>query len=107
MCVTTYTIHLADNESLQGWTSALTRNLSLPAERFVAGGFAIDPTPAAPMTIASIVGEGIEMTDAIKVFSQHTYQYSTCDPRRNAIATLPHLVDHQNITVIIYAISRE
>lgn len=27
------------------------------------------------------------------------YQYSTCDPTRNAIATLPNLVNHSNITV--------
>jgi hypothetical protein len=33
--------------------------------------------------------------------AQHTYQYSTCDPRRNAIATLPHLVDHRNITAYL------
>ena len=28
-----------------------------------------------------------------------SYQYSTCDPARNAKATLPNLVNHQNITV--------
>jgi hypothetical protein len=85
--------------TFEGWTSVLRRNLSLPADRFVAGGFVEDPTPAAPMTTVSIIEEGVELTNAVKVFSQHTYQYSTCDPPRNAIATLPHLVDHQNITV--------
>ncbi|KAH8100758.1 hypothetical protein BXZ70DRAFT_906948, partial [Cristinia sonorae] len=47
-----------------GWTSALTKNLSLPAHIFQAAG----------------------------------YQYSTCDPARNAIATLPNLINHGNIT---------
>lgn len=51
------------------------------------------------MTTADIVAEGVDTTGAVGVFAQHSYQYSTCDPVRNAIATLPHLVDHQNITV--------
>ncbi|PSR75566.1 hypothetical protein PHLCEN_2v9046 [Hermanssonia centrifuga] len=29
------------------------------------------------------------------------YQYSTCDPVRNAIATLPNLVNHQNVTAYL------
>ena len=28
------------------------------------------------------------------------YQYSTCDPVRNAIAALPNLINHENITVL-------
>jgi hypothetical protein len=83
----------------QNWTSALRQNLSLPAHDFVAGGFAEDPTSAAPMTTVSIINDGIESTNAVKVYAQHTYQYSTCDPKRNAIATLPNLVNHQNIMV--------
>jgi len=34
-----------------------------------------------------------------KALSPPRYQYSTCDPARNAIATLPHLVNHTNVTV--------
>jgi hypothetical protein len=75
------------------------RNLSISAHSFIAGGFAEDPTSSAPMTTVSIIDEGIESSNAVKLYAQHTYQYSTCDPPRNAIATLPHLVDHQNITV--------
>ncbi|EJD40230.1 hypothetical protein AURDEDRAFT_91104 [Auricularia subglabra TFB-10046 SS5] len=84
-----------------GWTSFLTRNLSLPQHAWVAGGFAEDPTSSAPMTTRSIINEGVESGGAVKLFAQHTYQYSTCDPPRNAIATLEHLVDHPNITAYL------
>jgi hypothetical protein len=92
--------------TLQGWTSVLSRNLSLPPHIFQAGGFANDPTPSAPMTTADIVAEGVDTTGAVEVFAQHAYQYSTCDPTRNALATLPHLVNHQNITVCADDIGR-
>ncbi|KZT29970.1 glycoside hydrolase family 79 protein [Neolentinus lepideus HHB14362 ss-1] len=84
-----------------GWTSVLSRNLSLPHDIFQAGSFAEDPTSTAPMTTVSIIEEGVDSTGAIKIFSQHTYQYSTCDPARDAIATLPNLINHQNITAYL------
>ncbi|GJE88664.1 glycosyl hydrolase family 79 C-terminal beta domain-containing protein [Phanerochaete sordida] len=83
-----------------GWTTILTNNLSLPSHKFQAGGFVIDP-PSAPMTTVDIVNEGVEGTGAVEVYAQHTYQYSTCDPVRNAIATLPNLINHQNITAYL------
>ncbi|KZV99803.1 hypothetical protein EXIGLDRAFT_723870 [Exidia glandulosa HHB12029] len=84
-----------------GWTSYLSRNLSIPQHMFVAGGFAEDPTSAAPMTTRSIIAEGAESANTVKLYAQHTYQYSTCDPPRDAIATLEHLVDHRNITAYL------
>ncbi|TFK50028.1 hypothetical protein OE88DRAFT_1632314 [Heliocybe sulcata] len=84
-----------------GWTSVLSRNLSLPKDIFQSGSFAEDPTSQAPMTTVSTIEEGIDTTGVIKIFSQHTYQYSTCDPARDAIATLPNLINHQNITAYL------
>ncbi|KIP07665.1 glycoside hydrolase family 79 protein [Phlebiopsis gigantea 11061_1 CR5-6] len=84
-----------------GWTAVLSRNLSLPPHIFQAGGFADDPTPSASMTTVDIVNEGVDTTGVIDVFAQHTYQYSTCDPVRNAIATLPNLISHDNITAYL------
>ncbi|TFY71156.1 hypothetical protein EVG20_g1847 [Dentipellis fragilis] len=83
-----------------GWTSVLTRNLTLPKGIFQAGSFADDP-PTASMTTEEIIDEGAGDTGAVEVYSQHMqvrYQFSTCDPIRDAIATLPHLVNHTNIT---------
>lgn len=100
---------------MQSWTSTLTERLSLPPRIFQAGGFAEDPTSSAPITTVKAIDEGIDSTGVIKLFDQHTYvpvsiefplikthnryQYSTCDPKRDAIATLPNLINHQNITV--------
>ncbi|EUC53696.1 glycoside hydrolase family 79 protein [Rhizoctonia solani AG-3 Rhs1AP] len=83
------------------WTSALTQSLNLPARIFQANGFAEDPTSSAPMTTVSTINEGIDKTGAIKLFDHHTYQYSTCDPARNAKATLEALVNHNNITTYL------
>ncbi|KLO15240.1 hypothetical protein SCHPADRAFT_871320 [Schizopora paradoxa] len=88
-------------EQFLNWTSELTERLDLPKKIFQAGAFAIDPTSSAPMTTVSIIEEGIDDTGVIKLFDQHTYQYSTCDPVRNAIATLPNLINHQNITAYL------
>ena len=66
-----------------------------------------------------VIDQGIESTGTVKLYAQHTYvpisielisrevfltevyryQYSTCDPARNSIATLTNLINHQNITV--------
>jgi hypothetical protein len=89
------------HKPIQGWTNYLTRNLSLPSHIFVAGGFAEDPTSSAPITSRSIIADGVESLNTVKLYAQHTYQYSTCDPARNAIATLANLVSHRNITVRI------
>ncbi|KAH8112653.1 hypothetical protein DFH11DRAFT_1784002 [Phellopilus nigrolimitatus] len=83
------------------WTSILTDRLSLPSDIFQAGAFADDPTSSASMTTVSTIEEGIDTTGVIKLFDQHTYQYSTCDSVRDAIATLPNLVNHQNITAYL------
>ncbi|CCO26646.1 glycoside hydrolase family 79 protein [Rhizoctonia solani AG-1 IB] len=83
------------------WTSTLTKALNLPPGIFQANGFAEDPTSSAPMTTVSTINDGIDKTGVIKLFDQHTYQYSTCDPARNAKATLEALVNHNNITAYI------
>ncbi|KZV68175.1 glycoside hydrolase family 79 protein [Peniophora sp. CONT] len=81
-----------------GWTSFLTHNLSLPEDAFQACSFAEDPVNGEDFTTANTINEGILASNAIRLFNQHMYQYSTCDPARNAIATLPNLVNHTNIT---------
>lgn len=83
------------------WTSTLTQALNLPPRIFQANGFADDPTSSALMTTVSTVNEGIDKTGVIKLFDQHTYQYSTCDPTRNAKATIEALVNHNNITAYL------
>ncbi|KAI0322577.1 hypothetical protein OF83DRAFT_651208 [Amylostereum chailletii] len=83
------------------WTATLTQNLSLPEHIFQAGSFAEDPTNGYDFTTVNIIKEGIDTTSVVKLFNQHMYQYSTCDPARNALATLPTLVNHTNITAYV------
>lgn len=83
------------------WTSILSEELNLFKHIFQSGAFAINPTSSAPMTTVSTIEEGIDSTGVVKLFDQHAYQYSTCDPVRNALATLPALVNHQNITAYL------
>ncbi|KAG8773778.1 hypothetical protein FRC12_002319 [Ceratobasidium sp. 428] len=83
------------------WTSTLTKALSLPPRIFQANGFADDPTSSALMTTVSTINEEIDKTGVVKLYDQHTYQYSTCDPARNAKATLEALVNHNNITAYL------
>jgi len=56
------------------------------------------------MSTVSIIREGVLETDSVKLFAHHTYQYSTCDPPRNAIATLEHLVQAHGIDELIIAL---
>ncbi|THH15700.1 hypothetical protein EW146_g4813 [Bondarzewia mesenterica] len=84
------------------WTDFLSHNLSLPhhGQVFQAGSFADDP-PSGSMNTVDIINEGIDATGVVKLYNQHMYQYSTCDPTRNTKATLPNLVNHQNITAYV------
>ncbi|KAI0028990.1 hypothetical protein K488DRAFT_57383 [Vararia minispora EC-137] len=84
-----------------GWTAFLKRNLSLPDNAFQAGSFADDPIKGEDFTTANIIAEGVLDSNSVMLFNQHMYQYSTCDPARNAIATLPNLVNHTNITAFV------
>ncbi|KAF8760713.1 Glycosyl hydrolase family 79 C-terminal beta domain [Rhizoctonia solani] len=93
--------HYCGGWTSANWTSTLTKALNLPAGIFQANGFAEDPTSSAPMTTVSTINQGIDKTGVIKLFDQHTYQYSTCDPARNAKATLEALVNHDNITAYL------
>lgn len=65
---------------------------------------AMDPTSSARFTTADLVDAGIDsaMPHKIKTFSQHMYQYSTCDPERNAlIQNVTTLINHTSITAYV------
>ncbi|KAL0636330.1 hypothetical protein Q9L58_004677 [Maublancomyces gigas] len=79
------------------WTSALSSTLGLKGPYFSAGTFADDP-PSGAFNISGILKSGAANNGKTLAYSQHMYQYSTCDPVRNAKATLPNLINHKNIT---------
>ncbi|KAG9128365.1 hypothetical protein FRC07_000039 [Ceratobasidium sp. 392] len=80
------------------WTSTLTEALDLPPRIFQAGAIAKIPRSTAPMTTLSIINDGIDKTGVVKLFDQHTYQYSTCTSENNTQATLESLLNHTSIT---------
>lgn len=82
---------------MQNWTSELSSALKLKGPYFSAGTFADDP-PVGAFNISGILEYGADKNGKTLAYSQHMYQYSTCDPARNAKATLPNLINHKNIT---------
>ncbi|EJU02041.1 hypothetical protein DACRYDRAFT_22427 [Dacryopinax primogenitus] len=88
-------------EEWVNWTSTIQSTLGLTSPRFVALGAAEDPTSSALITTVDVVSDGITQGNTVRAFSQHMYQYSTCDPTRNALAILPNLINHRNITAYV------
>jgi hypothetical protein len=89
---------------LQTWAANISSALSLPEPFFQAGAMAMDPTPSARFTTADLVAAGIDNTTPrrIKTFSNHQYQYSTCDPERDAlIQNVTTLINHTSITTYV------
>ncbi|KAI5847401.1 hypothetical protein DFP73DRAFT_475540 [Morchella snyderi] len=79
------------------WTSSLAESLNITEPIFSAGTFADDP-PSGAFNITGILSHGADSNGLTVAYSQHMYQYSTCDPARNQKATLENLVNHANIT---------
>lgn len=78
------------------WSTNISSFLSLPVPFFQAGAMAMDPTPSALFTTSDLVQEEIDQGGSVRWFSQHMYQYSTCDPERNVlIGNVTTLVEHQ------------
>ncbi|CDZ96269.1 Glycoside hydrolase, superfamily [Phaffia rhodozyma] len=88
-------------EEFLTWSRNLTSALNLSLPFFQAGAFANDPTASALITTEDVVALGIGNDSSIKTFSQHMYQYSTCDSARDELATLDALVNHKNITAYV------
>lgn len=43
---------------------------------------------------AALIPAGIDKTGSVAQYSIHSYEFSTCDPARAAIATLPNILNH-------------
>ncbi|KAJ3514586.1 hypothetical protein NLJ89_g2287 [Agrocybe chaxingu] len=78
--------------------------LNLKTPQFQVGATVEDPlwpynTPAAnrQLSCVSALAAGANSGGVVKSCSEHTYQYSVCDPPRIAVATLPNLVNHTRL----------
>ncbi|KAL1757903.1 hypothetical protein FB107DRAFT_259332 [Schizophyllum commune] len=86
----------------------ITADLGLESPMFQLGATAEDPlwpydTPEAKRQLdcASALAAGANEGGVVKTCSEHTYQYSVCDPKRAAVATLPNLVNHTRLAVYL------
>ncbi|KAL0954468.1 hypothetical protein HGRIS_003441 [Hohenbuehelia grisea] len=86
------------------WTVNISKALGLTSPEFQVAATVEDPiwpfdTPGASSALdcVSILAAGGNSGNTIKSCSEHTYQYSVCDPPRIAVATLPNLVNHTRL----------
>ncbi|KAF5367463.1 hypothetical protein D9758_003789 [Tetrapyrgos nigripes] len=86
------------------WSVNVSDALNLPKPFFQLGATAEDPlfpfnTPTAnrQLDCVSALAAGANDDGTVKYCSEHTYQYSVCDPARAAVATLRNLVNHTRV----------
>ncbi|KAJ3830231.1 glycoside hydrolase family 79 protein [Lentinula raphanica] len=90
------------------WSQNITSALNLTTPRFQLAATADDPlwpynTPAADAQLdcVSALAAGVDNASTVEWCSEHTYQYSVCDPTRTAVATLPNLVNHTRLAMYL------
>ncbi|KAF8907380.1 glycoside hydrolase family 79 protein [Gymnopilus junonius] len=86
------------------WAKNISTALGIKSPEFQLGATVIDPiwpydTPGASSALdcVSALAAGADNGHVAKTCSEHTYQYSVCDPARTAVATLPNLVNHTRL----------
>ncbi|KAL0580465.1 hypothetical protein V5O48_001535 [Marasmius crinis-equi] len=86
------------------WSKNISLALNYTTPQFQIGATVEDPlwpynTPAAnaQLDCVSALKAGANANNTVKLCSEHTYQYSVCDPPRIAVATLPNLVNHTRL----------
>ncbi|KAH0832953.1 glycoside hydrolase family 79 protein [Lanmaoa asiatica] len=97
-----YHLHLdAQNYTAiwEPWSVNLSEALDISYPEFQVGATVIDPLwpynnpqADAQFDCVSALAAGADDGHTVKTCSEHTYQYSVCDPTRAAVATLPNLV---------------
>ncbi|KAJ3768072.1 glycoside hydrolase family 79 protein [Lentinula raphanica] len=90
------------------WSQNITSALNLTTPEFQVAATADDPlwpynTPAADAQLdcVSALAAGVDNASTVEWCSEHTYQYSVCDPTRTAVATLPNLVNHTRLAMYL------
>ncbi|KAF5327825.1 hypothetical protein D9619_004932 [Psilocybe cf. subviscida] len=86
------------------WAKNISVALGLKEPFFQVAATAEDPiwpydTPGASSALdcVSALAAGANKDHVVRSCSEHTYQYSVCDPKRAAVATLPNLVNHTRL----------
>ncbi|KAF8656853.1 hypothetical protein AX16_002400 [Volvariella volvacea WC 439] len=86
------------------WAKNITTSLGLPIPFFQVAATVDDPLwpygapgAASQLSCTSVLSAGANDNGVVKLCSEHTYQYSVCDPPRIPVATLPNLVNHTRL----------
>ncbi|KAF9258936.1 hypothetical protein L218DRAFT_1004460 [Marasmius fiardii PR-910] len=86
------------------WSKNISAALKYTTPKFQIGATVEDPlwpfdAPGADRQLdcVSALKAGANSENTVKSCSEHTYQYSVCDPPRIAVATLPNLVNHTRL----------
>ncbi|KAK7454628.1 hypothetical protein VKT23_011381 [Stygiomarasmius scandens] len=86
------------------WSVNISQALNITEPMFQLGATAEDPlwpynTPAAnaQLDCVSALAAGANDENTVRYCSEHTYQYSVCDPARTRVATLTNLVNHTRV----------
>ncbi|KAJ7227110.1 glycoside hydrolase family 79 protein [Mycena pura] len=90
------------------WSKNISEALGIKKPMFQIAATAIDPlfpfnAPGArsQLDCVSALAAGANSDGTVKLCSEHTYQYSVCDPVRTAVATLPNLVNHTRLAMYL------
>ncbi|KAJ7252512.1 hypothetical protein C8J57DRAFT_1187577 [Mycena rebaudengoi] len=87
----------------KNWTSAI--NAVLPPglrTKWWAGSDGITPNPiTVALQTEDLIARGLDDPPIVREFSQHMYAYSSCRPASNAVATVPNIHNHTNITAFV------
>lgn len=90
------------------WANNITSTLGLKRPFFQVAATAEDPLwpydapgAASQLGCVSALGAGANRDGVVASCSEHSYQYSVCDPVRTAVATLPNLVNHTRLAMFL------
>ncbi|GLB40178.1 putative glycosyl hydrolase family 79 C-terminal beta domain [Lyophyllum shimeji] len=90
------------------WAKNISDTLALKAPTFQVAATVEDPlwpydAPGASSQLdcVSVLAAGANKQGVVRSCSEHTYQYSVCDPPRTAVATLPNLVNHTRLAMYL------
>ncbi|KAJ7052606.1 glycoside hydrolase family 79 protein [Mycena amicta] len=90
------------------WSQNISKALGFSGPMFQVAATAEDPlwpynAPGASSQLdcVSALAAGANSAGTVKTCSEHTYQYSVCDPVRTAVATLPNLVNHTRLAMYL------
>ncbi|KAK1574398.1 glycoside hydrolase family 79 protein [Colletotrichum navitas] len=73
-----------------------TGHSDLPSERWWASSATTDDSGLEVRPIA-LIPAGIDSEHQVGVYSIHSYGFSTCDPARAALATIPNILNHTEL----------